>query len=394
MAKTVGPVAYGIFVNEQLIKNFALDIELRQGWGQHDLFFVRIEYYRGLNLSNIKLWPDNAPVRIIWGQTPGNTQTWYGYVNHHTIDANSDSGSKAMQVTYTCIGTSKPMNTDKTRRWGQVTGTYMAKTIAAEYGLRVVLSSTNWILPSEVQANESDFKFLNRMADKTGYRFWVSGGTLYFVDPSVVLQGGLNQNVPSFYMDKSFLYLDTIRDFHMLRGDNIPGAAQTTRTIYGIDGQSGSVFSAVASNPGTVSSGVIQIFSEWPVSSQHEAQQLVNAYQSRSQFWQAATAELYGTSLIYPGKLIQLTGNQLNTEAAGYWIVASSDHVMRSSGTSDPTKDMYVTHAELLKNTSVTLPVIKNITKIIPEFVPCSLYKGVWRATRQTTIYDNPPGQQ
>lgn len=394
MAKTVGPVAYAIYVNEQLVKNFALDTELRQAWGQHDLFFVRIEYPRGLTLSNLNLWADNSPIRIVWGQNPGNTLTWYGYVNHHTIDANADSGSKAMQVTYTCIGTSKPMNTDKTRRWGQVTGTYMAKTIASEYGLRCVLSSSPWVLPSETQANESDFKFLNRVADKIGYRFWVSGGTLYFIDPAVALQGCVNQNVPSFSMDKSFLYLDTIRNFHMLKGDNIPGSAQTTRTIYGIDSQSGDVFSAIANLPGTVSSGISQINTDWPVKSQHEAQQLINAMQSRSQFWQAATAELYGTSLVYPGKLIQLSGKQLNKESSGFWVVSSADHVMRSSGTSDPTKDRYVTHVELLKNTSVVLPVLKNTTKILPEFVPCKLYKGVWRAATQTVIYDNPPGAQ
>jgi hypothetical protein len=160
MTRPVPPVAYAIFVNEVLIKDFALDIELRQSWGQHDLFYVRIEYYKGINLTNLALWANNAPIRIVWGQGANNIQTWYGYVNHYTIDANSDSGNKTMQVTYTCIGTSKPMNTDKTRTWGQVTGTYIAKTIAAEYGLRAVLSSTSWVLPSEVQVSESDFKFL------------------------------------------------------------------------------------------------------------------------------------------------------------------------------------------------------------------------------------------
>lgn len=386
--KPVGPVTYGIYVNETLIKEFPLDVELKQEWGCHDMFYIRIEYYRGLALNNLNLWPDNAPVRIIWGQTPGNTQTWYGYVNHHTIDANADSGSKAMQVTYTCIGTSKPMNTDKTRTWGEVTGTYMAKTIAAEYGLRAVLSSTNWVLPSEVQASESDFAFLNRMSDKTGYRFWVSGGTLYFIDPSVVLQGNINQAIPRFYMDKSFLYLDTIRNFHMLKGDNIPGSVQSVRSISGIDKRTGLPFTVTANNT-TVSSSITQYTTEWPVFTAHEAQNLVNAWQGRSQFWQAATAELYGTSIIYPGKLIQLTGNQMNSESSGYWIVSSADHIMKASGTQDPTKDKYVTHVELLKNTSITSLDLKKITSITPEFISCQLYKGVWRAVNQQVIYDN-----
>jgi len=88
MAVTVGPVVYAIYINEVLSKEFPLDVEIRQTWGQHDLFYIRIEHQKMLVLNNKALWPKNAPVRIIWGQAPNNIQTWYGYVNHHTISAN------------------------------------------------------------------------------------------------------------------------------------------------------------------------------------------------------------------------------------------------------------------------------------------------------------------
>lgn len=385
----VNPVVYAIYVNGTLSKEFPLDVELRQTWGKHDVFYIRIEYQKTLVLNNKSLWAENTPVRIIWGQAPSNTNTWYGYVNHHTIDGNSDSGSNTMQITYACIGTSKPMNTDKTRTWGQVTGTYIAKKIAGEYGLRAILTSTNWILPYEVQSNESDFKFLNRIADKMGYRFWVSGGTLYFIDPVVILQGSTNQAVPVFYMDKSFQYLDTIRNFRMSIGDNIPGGAKTTRTIYGIDESTGQVFSTTASNA-TESSSITQITSEWPVTNLNEAQNLVNAWQGRSQFWMAATAELYGTNYLYPGKLVYLKGNQLNNEALGYWIVSSADHVMSTSGTGLPQYDKYVTHVELLKNVTAVLPKLKSITQISPEFTSCQILSNTWQSSNQSVIYDNP----
>lgn len=387
MSQTVGPVVYAIYVNGTLSREFPLDVELRQAWGQHDLFYVRIEYQKMLVLNNKNLWANNAPIQIIWGQAPSNTNTWYGYVNHHTIDGNADSGSNTMQITYTCIGTSKPMNTDKTRTWGEVTGTYIAKKIAGEYGLRAVLSSTSWVLPYEVQSNESDFKFLNRIADKTGFRFWVSGGTLYFIDPIVILEGSGSQAVPKYYMDKSFLYLDTVRDFHMDLGDNIPGAPQTVRTIYGLDKTTGRVFQVKANNA-TATSDVAQITSEWPASDVNYAQNLVNAWQGRSQFWMAATAELYGTSYVYPGKLIYLSGNQLNQEATGYWIVSSADHVMMTSGTSDPTKDKYVTRVEIIKNQATVLPKLKSVTKITPEFTSCKLLSGTWQSGSQQVLYD------
>lgn len=386
----VGPIVYAIYINGILSKEFPVDVELSQTWGQHDMFYIRIEYQRMIMLNARSLWPDNAPVRIVWGQNPGNTQTWYGYVNHHTIDANSDSGSNAMQITYTCIGTSKPMNTDKTRTWGQVTGTYIAKKIAGEYGFRAILSTTTWVLPYEVQSNESDFHFLNRIADKIGYRFWVSGGTLYFIDPIVVIQGSGSQGVPTYYMDKSFLYLDTIRNFKMSRGDNVPGGSQSIRTIYGINEATGKPFKAVANNA-TATNNITQITSEWPVASVNEAQNLVNAWQGRSQFWLSATAEFYGTSYLYPGKLVYLQGNQLNNEALGYWIVSAADHVLATSGTTDPTRDKYITHVQVVKNVTKILPKLKNIQKISPEFVTCQMSNGIWQASSQTVIYDNGP---
>jgi hypothetical protein len=382
------PVVYSIFINGTQSQEFPLDVELRQTWGQHDIFYVRIEYQKMLVLNNKTLWPDNASVKIIWGQTPGNLNTWYGYVNHHKLNANSDSGSKTMQITYSCIGTSKPMNTDKTRTWGQVTGTYIAKKIASEYGFRAILSSTDWVLPYEVQSNESDFHFMNRIADKIGYRFWVSGGTLYFIDPIVVLEGSGGQAIPKYYMDKSFLYLDTVREFSLDLGDNIPGGPRTARTIYGINEATGKPFSVKANNA-SYSSNIVHITPEWPVTSINEAQNLVNAWQERSQFWMAATAELYGTSYVYPGKLVYLSGNQLNREAEGYWIVASSDHVMMTSGSHMPQWDKYVTHVQLLKNQSDILPRLKNVTKISPEFTTCQLLNGNWQSNNQAVTYDN-----
>lgn len=381
----VRPVVYGIYINGTQYKEFPLDAEIDFTWGQHDLFYIRYEYYRGLNLTSHQLWSDNAPVRIVWGLS-GSTQVWYGYVNHHTVESNADSGSKNLQVTYTCIGTSKLMNSDITKSWGQVTGTYMAKTIAAKYGFRAVLSSTYWVLPSEIQANESDFHFLNRIADKIGYRFWVSGGTLYFLDPSVAIKGSISQGVPSFTMDKAFTYRDTVRNFQMLKGDNLPGSVKSIRSIYGIDKQSGQPFHVTATNAS--SSDISQIMTDWPVDTIAEASNLVNAWQSRSQFWQTATAELYGNTLVYPGKLISLTGIQMPSESSGLWLVSSAKHVLASAGTVVPNLDRYVTHVEILRNTTVQNLNLKTVTPVYPEFVTCNLYKGTWKSSSQITIYD------
>jgi phage protein D len=387
MGLPVGPVIYAITVNGSPVKDIPLDVELRQCWGKHDLFFVRIEYPRTqTNIPTMKLWPDNAPVKIIWGRRPDNIQTWYGYVNHNNPKANADSGSKAFQITYVLTGISKQMNTDKNRTWGEVTPTYIARKIAGEYGLRCVVTKTDWVLPYEVQANESDFHFLNRMSDKTGYRFWVGNGTLYFINPAVVLQGSVHQSVPVFTLDKRFTALDTVREFNMNQGDNLPGAAKTLRSLYGIDITSGNAFQANASTD--QSSEIAQIMSDWPAEDYNQAQRIVQAWQDRSQFWISANAELYGTSYLYPGKAIALKGAQLPQGGSGFWLVTSTEHILKNSGTIVTSSDKYVTRVELLRNESGTLPKIKSIDKITPEFMNCSLFNGKWRADSQVTIYD------
>jgi len=388
MTLPLGPVVYSIWINDQLVTDTPLDVELRQGWGMHDMFFLRIEYYRQYLLTHrLPLWPDNAPIRIVWGMRPSNIQTWYGYVNHHTVDANADSGSQAMQITYVCLGTSKPMNTDKSRQWGAVTPTYIAKKIAGEYGFRCVLTSTNWVLSYEVQANESDFCFLNRIADKVGYRFWVSGGTLYFIDPSVVLQSSSVQAIPSFKMDKLFTKLDTVRQFHMNEGGNLPGAAIAYRSIFGLDKNSGSVFQVTANtnNSPTIS----QYKSDRPVDNLSEAQYLVAAWEGMNQWWQSATAELYGSTIIYPGKVVYLSGNQMPPNTEGYWIVGAVTHVLKSSWSTSFQSDRFFSRVELMKNTTGISPILKNVTSLSPEFIDCKLQQNqTWIATQATVIYD------
>jgi hypothetical protein len=392
MAVSVGPVVYAIYIDGILIRDFALDVELRQSWGNHDLFIVRFEFPRtDVNVSTARLWKDNATVRIIWGRKP-DLQTWYGYVNHHEIKGRADSGTGALQISYVCIGTSKPMNTDKTRTWGEVTATYIARKIADEYGLRAVLSKTDWVFPYEIQSNESDFHFLNRMANKIGFRNWISGGSLYFIDPSVILVGSRNQAVPKFRMDKRFTYMDTIRDFHMFQGGSLPGATVANRAIYGVDENSGKIFYVQAdplqSSPNSPDANIDYIMDTWPATSMNTAKRLVNAWQQRAQFWQSASADLFGNTYIYPGKTIYLEGTQMPPDSSGYWLVASACHTMRASGTSLTTSDRYYTHVEILKNsTSIDLN-FKQVTKVIPEFVPCLLRNGKWVAQSAPVLYD------
>lgn len=386
MSTPVGPVIYQVLVNGVLVTDFILDVKLDESWGSHDIFTLRIEYQRASNMNTIVPWADNAPVQIVWGRRPDPLNNWYGYVNHKKLSSNADSGTHNLQYTYYCIGMSKPMNTDVTKVWGNVTPTYIAKTIALKYSLRCVVTSTAWVLSSEVQAAESDFCFLNRIADKTGYRFWVSNGTLYFINPAVVLIGAGQQVIPTYTQDKLLDQQDTIRNFDAYQGDNLPGSATTARSIYGIDPTSGQVFQAGTSTPGA--SSIQQVNTARVATSYGEGQRIVDAWQGLSQFWVGASAELFGSTVLYPGKVVLLTGQALPGGNAGYWIVGAATHLLKMSGVQYPVADKYVTQVQLLRNTSSTVPSFTGTTRISPEFVPCVNRNGVWTSSNLSVIYD------
>lgn len=385
---SVPPVTYKLYINGQFQNVFFQDVELRQCFGKHEIFSLRIEFPQMFkNLSQIPIWASGVPVMIEWGQGVGNLNVFYGYINHHQLDSLSDSGNNTYQLKYTCIGTSRYMNSDVTMSWGQVTTTYMAKTIAAKYGLRPVLTSTTWISDNETQTAESDFAFLNRMAAKYGFRFWVSGGTLYFIDPAVVLAGSSYQGIPVFYLDKVATKQDTVRKFRKLEGDNIPGSLQATRTISGVDQNSGQPFTVVAT--GTAGRPITKVQTNLVPTTVAEGQVMVNAWQSQSQFYVRAYAELFGNVYVYPGKLVNLQGDRLPGGAAGLWMVSEANHVLMNSGTTVPTLDRFVTRVHLLRNASYSNPVLNGINVVSPEIIPCTINvnDNEWQAANLTPLY-------
>lgn len=380
---TIGPVVYSLTVNGTAIKDTPFNVSIEQAWGFHDIVAIRFEYNPNLNKATILTWPINAPVKLVWGQAPQTLQTWYGYVNHSEQKSNSDNGAKTLQYTFYCIGTSKPMNTQVSKNWGSVTATYIAKQMAKKYHLRCVVSTNSWVMPNIVQVAQSDFQFMNYIAQKAGMRFWVSGGTLYLIDPASVMTSSAQQGVPTFLQDKSQTKQDTMRDFQVLQGDNLPGSNVAQRSVSGVDATSGHVLSA------STGAGQINIINtSRVVSSYSEAQSVLAGWQSLSQFWTGASAELFGNTLVYPGKLVYLQGNGLPGGNVGYWLVVYAKQLLKSSMTSSPIHDRYVTQVILMRNSSATVPKISNTHVISPEFTECVYSDGAWYSTNQSVIRD------
>lgn len=381
----LGNVWTSVKVNGQLVKDWPRRLELCQEWGCHDVATLSIIVPR-MHPWQWKLaaWPDNAMIEITWGRlSPRTISTWYGYVSHSELRSTALDGQRAIQVDYLIIGTSKPLNTAVNKTWQNVTAPVMAQAIALKYRLRCVFTPSSWVLDYEVQAGEPDFAFLCRMAAKTGYRFWVSGGTLYFTDPLMMLSAASTYFVYQYVIDGALTYADTAKNFQRLAGDNLPGSAAAQRTIWGIDSSNNQRFEVTAAGSG----GPVTVQrTDKFARSRGEGQAMADAVQSLAQFQVGCTVDVLGNTLLYPGKVFRIDGKALADNAAGYYLISSAVHCITAAGLTDTTKDTYWTTLTGLKDSRSYIPRYKGIQKISPEIVTCVNAGGQWQASSQSAI--------
>jgi hypothetical protein len=387
MGTPVGSVSTAVTVNGTVVTDVILNCEIDMQWGMHDIAQVRIEYNRLFPMSTIIPWADNAPVKISWGRSPNPLNTWYGYVAHNQLASNADSGDHNLQYDYVLLGTSKVMNAMSNKNWGVTTPTAVAKLMAQKYKMRcVVTTPATTVTPGNItQASMTDFQFMNYLAQKSGYRFYVSGGTMYFVDPAVYFTGSQTQGVSVFTQNKSLITQDTMRDFRVNRGDSLPGSTLANRTTYGIDTSSGSAQVVTASSG---NSNPIMYNTTRVASSLAEVQQVQSAWDGLSQFWIGGTAELFGDQSLYPGKLIYADGNALPQNNQGYWCLSRTRHQLIQSGSVATTNDKFVTQVEMIRNQQGPKPAITGVVTISPEQVTMSLSGSQWASSSQAVISD------
>jgi hypothetical protein len=98
---------------------------------------------------------------------------------------------------------------------------------------------------------------------------------------------------------------------------------------------------------------------------------------------------VFGNTLLYPGKSINLKGTAVPNHNNMGWIVTAADHVMVFSQNQDPTRDRYVTRLTIVTNQkSTTIPHINGIHQIAPEIIGCTLAGNIWHSATQNVVIE------
>jgi uncharacterized protein involved in type VI secretion and phage assembly len=305
------------------VTDYVSRVEVREGYGVHAMAIIDVTTPVGRTAS-----AELAPVVLDYGRSPNDMTRWYGYVHHSSVTASS--ANQTVVTRYICIGTSLPMNTQRTRSWKNVSPTSIVRQVGRENGLRTVISPSARRLTYWAQSGQSDFKLVSDLAAETGFRFWVEGSTLYFLDPRTLLLGQKSQDIPVFTKSQRPGQFDTLQELTILTGTMIPRANGVTGTsaISGLDAKTGRVIQATSTANTGASSFLNTITTSRAVDNYADAQALMEARTLASQGWITMQATLYGTAKVSPGTLVGISGTSVSSDRQGRWMVTSTKHVI------------------------------------------------------------------
>ena len=177
------------------------------------------------------------PVVFTWNS--GEIQrTFLGYVTqvYPTTVADNMTTIMCLSPTYLCKEGNQKI-------FKNVTADMVVRKIVEKYGLKAVTDKHPRIFPSIVQAGQSDWQMLRRLAKQTGFTLTVVNTTVYFVSKNR-LANASRPSAPYFYVNTTnrasrvATKLGTIYSFDPIISDespDLPGAT-VDRAISGIHG--------------------------------------------------------------------------------------------------------------------------------------------------------------
>lgn len=392
---------FEVVVAGRYLQQYARRVEIIEETNSHPVVLLDVEYIGSVTAQggtgvrgSWQYIKEQTPIAINFGMQPNQLRQFVGYVASYTLkrggNDRAQSGLITTCVQYTLVGTSQIMQSTKNLAWKHTSPSAIASSIATRNGFRSVIHPYRAAINYRLQ-NVSDFKFLCKLAEEIGYRFYVDNTDLYFVNPKLLLNQSNIRNVPQFWSYNKPGLWDTIRDFKPIVGTITPdGGIVANRTVSGINPITGQTLSAndsfnlfTSPTSDAVSPTITKYFNDSPADSFYEAQQKVVADTNANLYWLTADCTLRGDSRVRPNTLIQLSGAALPDTEQGFWLVQSVRHVLTKPAPSGPKVDArYTSYVQIVRDqvytaSSTTPGELSQALQVIPP----ALVGGVWRSS-------------
>jgi hypothetical protein len=381
---------FSVFVNGvHPLEQYTPCVKIIKTIDAHDIAFLDVLYVgsntgttQGRSRHKWAYLKEQTPIQIVFGQKPNYMDAFVGYISsYELIKTGKDIGMGERTTTtvrYTITGASWVMQSTNNIAWKHTSPSTIAATIASKNGFRSIVHVYQAAIDYRLQ-NVSDFKFLAKLADEIGYRFYVDNTDLYFVNPRLMLQRNNSRNIPTFWSNNAPGVYDTIREFRPIVGSTTPdGGIVANRNIVGLNPSTQQITQAtqlanvtdIAGNP--LADYITKFYNDAPAESYFEAQQKVIADAYRNIYWNTAQSTLFGDARIQPNGLVNLIGKALTPDESGVWLVDTAIHELHKQPPGgNKYQNTYTVDAKLVRDQIYTantteVSTLQDITRAVP----------------------------
>lgn len=159
--------------------------ELFQEIDSHDILVLE---FKGKPFLDSTIVVSGDPVEFVYTSGP-NSSKFNGYV--YTLEPSS--GTEAHSTTVTCVSASYLLKNTDQRVYKNTTADGVVSKVAAKHGMQAVTQRHPRIRESIVQAGQSDWQLLRRLAKQAGFALRAENTTLTFVSKDKIY----NEKKPS-----------------------------------------------------------------------------------------------------------------------------------------------------------------------------------------------------
>lgn len=280
-------------------------------------------------LSTVEAPPirEGWPVRINWGYDHGDTQSFYGYVNH--VEPYYDVSPQHQEwMKFICIGATLILEQGTQRSWSYQTADTMVQEMANDAYLSADVEASDVVWPYMSTAG-SYWQALCELADRVGYTLAGNGTEIRFMSQSAVIRRS-TPGAPLFALNGSLV------NFRPVVGKSTENAGRAIRIGTGIDPRTGQIFSVTDDGsslprmgPDKATLGFATPMTSVVADSTAEATAKIGAETQKARFTFQATAEAIGLPQVTQASVIYVAG--VGSDYEGHWYVQQVEHEIRST---------------------------------------------------------------
>ena len=217
--------------------------ELHQDMESHDRLVL---HFKGTPLLKRSDLAGGDPVIFTITGGDKSKTTWYGYINH----AYQNNGMQGGNTDVVCIGASWVFKDTDQSIYKNLTSDQVVTRICAKHGFTAVTQRDPRVRDTVVQAGQSDWQVLRRLAKQSGFALRAENTTLFYMSKDKIYQSLKNSAAYFIYVSNevggvvvpAVRALGTITHFEPHISDQAPEAGvRVDRVITGVNKNTGTV---------------------------------------------------------------------------------------------------------------------------------------------------------